>query len=109
MTESEAWDESQAYKQHVYLLEERERSECSIGSPVDLHPRASDRAAAHVPLPRITMSKSAARGEISFCQRRNTARKAGPAGGVGGGYRGAVLPRQPLRSPKIANFPAACG
>ena len=53
-------------------------------------PGVASRAAAHVPLPRITMSKSAAQGEIPFCQRRNTARKAGPAGGVGAVYRRAV-------------------
>ena len=34
-----------------------------------------DRAAAHVPLPRITMSKSRLGRELSSCQRSNTARK----------------------------------
>jgi hypothetical protein len=56
------------------LAEERERSECSIDLP-KTYVSSCDRAAAHVPLPRITMSKSHARGELPFCQRRNTARK----------------------------------
>jgi hypothetical protein len=34
-----------------------------------------DRAAAHVPLPRITMSKSRLGRELPSCQRSNTARK----------------------------------
>src|SRR5258706_6825344 len=41
-------------------------------------PAVASRAAAHVPLPRITMSKSNARtikGELTFCQRRNAAHK----------------------------------
>lgn len=52
---------------HVLLLtEERERSDGSIHYAQGFRPGHDDQAAAHVPLPRITMSKSSPLARISI-------------------------------------------
>jgi len=75
---------------------------CSICLPQSSSPwSVASRAAAHVPLPRITMSKSAIRAEFSFRSRWNTARKKCPRSGVGAGY---MRGHPPSQTPKSKYF-----
>src|SRR5579862_8132162 len=73
------------------IAEERERSECSIGYARKLSSTDRDRAAAHVPLPRITMSKSCLSARTFIMpEKQHRPQDRGPAGGVEGVYREAV-------------------
>ncbi len=65
-----------------------------------------DRAAAHVPLPKITMSKSPCTGfETNSFQRQNTARKSFPRAAWARCIGGGISPVKPKRRGKFRIFP----
>ena len=67
------------------------------------------RAAAHVPLPRITMSKSRFQREFSFCHRKFAAGKTVMRRGEVAVYRGAARTCQTQKRAFAKNFSRRCG
>ena len=68
------------------------------------------RAAAHVPLPKITMSNSPSNRRFHVTFQRNTTRATDAArSGVGAGYRSGIPPSQTLKSGEKRFFSARCG
>ena len=93
------------------LAEEREHSRrCSIYCAKALAlTRLAYRAAAHVPLPKITMSNSARRRVSRLNSTVTPASQRQPRSSVGAGYRSGVLTCQTLKLPEKRFFPGACG
>jgi hypothetical protein len=72
---------------------------------MDLHPRASDQAAAHVPLPEITMSKSPVLGtNFHYLTDGTPLARRSLASGVGAVYRRVPKPRQPKKTAIFQEF-----
>jgi hypothetical protein len=68
------------------------------------------RAAAHVPLPKITMSNSPSKRRFHATFQRNTTRATNAArSGVGAGYRSGLPPSQTQKSGKKRFFSGRCG
>ena len=68
------------------------------------------RAAAHVPLPKITMSNSPSNRRFHVTFQRNTTRATDAArSGVGAGYRSGIPPSQTQKSGKKRFFSGRCG
>ena len=105
--------------EHLYnfsLAEEREHYasllDCLRQSQVnkDLSvTRVAYRAAAHVPLPVITMSNSAVRRFSRLNSTVNTTSRSAPRSSVGAGYRCGVRASQTQKSAKNRFFSGACG
>jgi hypothetical protein len=88
----------------ICFAKERERSESSIYCARDCS-RACDQAAAHVPLPVITMSKSPVFGTKNhYPSNRTPLARQSLASGVGAVYRRAVSPRQPKKTLRNQEF-----
>jgi hypothetical protein len=86
---------------HVLLLKNASVRKCSIhcGLQRVCTRESRDQAAAHVPLPRITMSKSCPAARIIIMpEKRRRPQDRSPAGGVEGVYRGVTLACQTVNA-----------
>ena len=91
-------------KQHVLLQKKRERSECSIQCAQGLRPGHATEPPPTFPFLESQCQRARRWRDLPSCQRRITARKAGPAGGVGAVYRRVVYPCQTENCRKSGNF-----
>jgi hypothetical protein len=90
---------------HALLLKNASVRNCSIGCAHELSSTGRDRAAAHVPLPRITMSKSRPKARTSTMpEKRRRPQDGGPAGGVEGVYRQVVPACQTVNEALLPNL-----
>lgn len=88
-----------------HLLEERERSECSIGYAQDLRPGQATEPPPTFPFLDSQCQRAVSGTKFHHARDATPPARRSPAGGVGGVYRRVVFPCQTVKRLKIRNFP----